>query len=74
MRNVIAAIIIAAACAACIQSPPPTESRQVSSAVARLPNPIAGTTVSRVDDPEHGVVCYVSDGYKAGGISCIKLN
>lgn len=31
-----------------------------------------GGTVVRIYDREEGVVCYVSDGYQSGGISCIK--
>lgn len=32
-----------------------------------------GTSVSRVVDKEARVVCYVSEGHKAGGISCIPF-
>ena len=34
---------------------------------------LGGTTVERVVDTKYGVVCYVSDGYNSGGISCLPL-
>jgi hypothetical protein len=33
-----------------------------------------GGTVVRIYDREEGVICYVSDGYQSGGISCIRKN
>lgn len=70
--KIIAAIIITMACAACRPAPPEaTENRQAPGTVAYLPD-AAGSSVTRIDDAERGVTCYVSDGYKSGGISCIK--
>lgn len=30
-------------------------------------------TVDRIEDPEKGVTCWVSDGYRSGGISCLPI-
>lgn len=63
---------IGTALSGCGSAPEPTESTTVSGDVARLPD--AGlSSVYRVADPDNGVVCYVSNGYKAGGISCLHM-
>jgi hypothetical protein len=34
--------------------------------------PYGSTNVTKIYDYDNGVVCYVSDGYRSGGISCLK--
>ena len=65
---VIAAMAVLAGCS---KAPAATVTRQVSGEVVRLPDAYS-SSVYRVEDPERGVTCYVSDGYKFGGISCVK--
>ena len=65
-------LVAALGLSACTMSPPPTSEHNISGEVANLPA-AANSQVSRVTDPENGVVCYVSDGYKSGGISCIRI-
>jgi hypothetical protein len=58
--------------AGCTAAPAASVSGIASGDVYQLPS-AGGTTVHRVHDREKGVLCYVSDGYKSGGISCIEI-
>lgn len=35
---------------------------------------IVDNGVYRFEDPKHGVTCWVYDGLKAGGISCVRTD
>jgi hypothetical protein len=41
------------------------------SPVLKLGDGFGDTMLIRVDDPENGVTCYVTDGYNSGGVSCL---
>lgn len=58
--------------AGCREAPEPDTTHNAAGDVAVLPDAV-WANVSRVTDKELGVVCYVSDGYKSGGISCIRI-
>lgn len=65
----LAAILLSSACS---KASAPTVDGVARGATARLPDALA-SSVTRITDPEFGVVCYVSDGYKSGGISCLYV-
>lgn len=67
---VIAAVLMTASCS---KGPAPVADVVARGSTARLPDAL-GSSVTRITDPEFGIVCYVSDGYKAGGISCLRLD
>ena len=70
MRKVALVALLLCSC-----TPPPlpaNDTPTIPGVAAQLPD--AGpSTVYRVIDPETRIVCYVSDGYKSGGISCLHM-
>lgn len=76
MKRSILILAAALACAGCSQrqSPEGIQTPDAPTAdVVRIGEAPGYTEVDRIVDAEIGVVCYVSNGYKAGGISCLKL-
>ena len=57
--------------AGCVAQPPtPVDGQPVQGSVSAMPS-AGGMLVYRVKDAETGTTCYVSSGYKSGGISCL---
>lgn len=68
--HAVSLISVALLIAACVQSPSASGQQDPSEAGVWS---ASGSEVVRIYDKRHGVVCYVSDGYKSGGISCLNM-
>lgn len=66
----LVAVAAALLCVGCSAAPSAASEAKAQADVVDLPY-AHGTQVTRVHDRGTGVICYVSDGYKSGGISCI---
>lgn len=70
LSRTLLAVALASSLAACTQVPPPTTSPVEEGARTSIGR---STEVTRVEYPEDGVICYVSVGYRSGGISCLPI-
>lgn len=70
-KTLTAAVLLLAA-GACTKPQPDEGTEQF--AVSKAWTSVGmGTSVVRIVDKENGVICYVSDGYRSGGIACLRL-